>query len=138
MALVVDTGPLFAAYDSNDADHLVCRQLLESTREELVVPAPVITEFDWLCHSRGVKVGPLVLLDDILAGAYSVINLTTEDYVRCRELLARYADADIGLVDASVLAVVERLKEPKLATLDNRHFRILRPRHVKGLELLPG
>jgi uncharacterized protein len=35
------------------------------------------------------------------------------------------------------LAVVERLNEPKLATLDHRHFRMLRPRHVDALTLLP-
>jgi hypothetical protein len=36
-----------------------------------------------------------------------------------------------------VLAIVERLNEPKLATLDHRHFRMLRPRHVDSLILLP-
>lgn len=47
----------------------------------------------------------------------------------------RYADADIGFVDAAVLSVVERLNEPKLATLDRRHFSMLCPRHVDALEL---
>jgi len=80
----------------------------------------------------------VVLLDDMLAGAYSVVDLTIEDYARCNDLLKRYADSDIGFVDAAVLAVVERLKEPKLATLDGRHFRLLRPRHIDALHLLPG
>jgi hypothetical protein len=44
---------------------------------------------------------------------------------------------DIGFVDAAVLAVVERLDEPKLATLDHRHFGVVRPRHVDTLRLLP-
>jgi hypothetical protein len=42
------------------------------------------------------------------------------------------------LVDAAVLAVVERLREPKLATLDRRHFTVMRPRHIEALELLPA
>lgn len=138
MALVVDTGPLFASYDSTDADHAECRELLDSTREELLLPAPVVMEFDWLCARRGIKIGPSVLLNDILAGAYTIVNLTIGDYARIQEVLERHADADIGIVDASVLAVVERLKEPKLATLDGWHFRMLRPRHVKALQLLPG
>lgn len=138
MALVVDTGPLYAAYDLSDNDHARCRDLLASTNEELLLPAPVVVEFDWLCSSKNVPQASLVLLDDILAGAYSVVSLTVEDYARCRDLLERYADADIGFVDAAVLAVVERLKEPKLATLDGRHFRLLRPRHVDALHLLPG
>jgi hypothetical protein len=79
----------------------------------------------------------LALLDDILAGAYHVEELQAEDYRRIRELCDRYADADVGFVDAAVLAIVERLNEPKLATLDQRHFRVLRPRHMDALRLLP-
>jgi len=76
-------------------------------------------------------------LQDIEDGAYQVADLRREDYSRVRELRTRYADARIGFVDAAVLAVVERLNEPKLATLDQRHFRLLRPRHVEALRLLP-
>ncbi len=79
----------------------------------------------------------VALLDDIVAGAYVVENLVATDFLRIRELCDRYADADIGFVDAAVLAVVERLGEEKLATLDRRHFGLLRPRHVDALTLLP-
>jgi len=48
-----------------------------------------------------------------------------------------YADQDLGFVDAAVWAVVERLREPRVATLDRRHFSVLRPRRVDALELLP-
>ena len=77
------------------------------------------------------------MFDDIDAGAYRVEALLAVDYRRMRELCDEYSDADIGLVDAAVLAVVERLQEPKLATLDRRHFSMLRPRHVAALHLLP-
>ena len=66
----------------------------------------------------------MALLDDIVAGAYHVEDLQPEDYRRTREICDRYADADVGFVDAAVLAVVERLNEPKLATLDSRHVRV--------------
>lgn len=49
-----------------------------------------------------------------------------------------YADLEVGFVDCAVLAVTERLGEPKLATLDHRHFGTMRPRHVEALELLPA
>jgi hypothetical protein len=45
---------------------------------------------------------------------------------------------DVGFVDAAVLAIVERLNEPKLATLDHRHFGTMQPRHIDRLQLLPG
>lgn len=66
------------------------------------------------------------------------MDLATADHTRVRELCDRYADADIGFVDAAVLAIVERLDEPKLATLDRRHFGLLQPRHRESIELLPA
>jgi hypothetical protein len=66
-----------------------------------------------------------------------VENLLPADYDRIYDLCETYADADVGFVDAAVLAIVERLNEPKLATLDRQHFGMMRPRHVAGLVLLP-
>ena len=138
MALIVDTGPLYATLDRSDADHRACKRLVETAAEPIVIPAPVLVEVDYWIHVR-LHAGVLVaLLDDIAAGAYVVEELLTEDYRRVRELCERHADADFGFVDAGVLAVVERLGEPKLATLDERHFRAVRPRHVDSLRLLPA
>lgn len=137
MALILDTGPLYASLDRSDGDHAACRRLIETVDEPLVIPAPVLVEVDYWIHAR-LHPGVLVaLLDDIVAGAYRVEELRPEDYRRVRELCDRYADADIGFVDAAVLALVERLNEPKLATLDHRHFGTMRPRHVEALRLVP-
>lgn len=137
MALVLDTGPLYTTLDRNDAQHRRCLDLLRDTSEPLVIPAPVLVEVDWLVHVR-LHAGVFnALLEDILAGVYVVEELQPTDYRRIRELCDRYADANVGFVDAAVLAVIERLNEPKLATLDRRHFQMLRPRHVDALRLLP-
>lgn len=137
MALILDTGPLYATLDRDDAAHRSCRRLVEEAGELLVVPSPVLVEVDYWIHQR-LHPGILVaLLDDIDAGAYRVEDLRLEDYRRVREICDQYADADVGFVDAAVLTIVERLREPKLATLDRRHFGLLRPRHVRGLQLLP-
>jgi len=137
MALILDTGVVFAAIDRRDAHHRACRRLLESVGEMLLVPAPVLPELDYLV-TQALGVGPmLAFLDDIGAGAFVVDELEHEDYGRVRALMDRYADADVGFVDAAVLAVAERLGEPKLATTDRRHFSLMRPRHVDSLELLP-
>jgi hypothetical protein len=138
VALILDTGPLYASLDRSDSDHAACRALIEQADEPLVVPAPVLVEVDyWI--ARRLHAGALVaLLSDIEAGAYLVADLDTADYARVRELCDRYADGDIGFVDAAVLATVERFNESKLATLDRRHFGILRPRHRDSIELLPA
>lgn len=122
MALILDTGPLNASLDRSDQDHAACRKLIEEASEPLVIPSPVLVEVDYWIHER-LHVGVLVALLD--------------DYRRVRELADVYADADLGFVDAAVLAVVERLGEVKLATLDERHFRAVRPRHAVALRLLP-
>lgn len=138
MALILDTGPLYASLDRSDADHAACRALIEAVQEPLVIPAPVLVEVDYWIHQR-LQPGVLVaLLGDIEAGAYRVEDVSPVDFVRVRELCDRHADADIGFVDAAVLAIVERLDEPKLATLDHRHFATLRPRHRESLQLLPA
>jgi uncharacterized protein len=137
VALILDTGPLLAALDRRDADHAACRQLIETATERLVIPSPVLVEVDYWIHERMNPSVLVALLDDIAADAYAIEDLATEDYERVRELCERYADSDIGFVDAAVLAVTERLNEPKLATLDRRHFTMLRPQHVESLHLLP-
>jgi predicted nucleic acid-binding protein len=137
VALILDTGPLYASLDRSDRRHSACRRSLEEAREPLVIPTPVLAEVDYLVHARLHAGVFLALLDDIIAGAYVIEELQSADYRRVRELCDQYADADIGFVDAAVLAVVERLNEPKLATLDHRHFSLLRPRHVDALRLVP-
>jgi hypothetical protein len=138
VALILDTGPLYASLDRSDTDHAACRALIETADEPLVIPAPVLVEVDYWIQRR-LHPGALVaLLADIEAGAYIVADLVAPDYPRVRELCDRQADADIGFVDAAVLAIVERLNEPKLATLDRRHFGLLRPRHRESIDLLPA
>ena len=103
-----------------------------------MIPSPVLVEVDYWIQRR-LHPGALVaLVADIEAGACTVVDLEAADYTRVRELCDRYADADIGFVDAAVLAIVERLDEPKLATLDRRHFGLLQPRHRESIELLPA
>ncbi|MEX2230387.1 MAG: VapC toxin family PIN domain ribonuclease [Dehalococcoidia bacterium] len=137
MALILDTGPLYASLDRSDADHGACRRLIEECSEPLVIPAPVLVEVDYWIHERLYATVRSALPGDIAAVAYEVAELQPSDYGRVAAICDQYADSDIGFVDAAVLAIVERLREPKLATLDRRHFGLLRPRHVQALTRLP-
>lgn len=89
-----------------------------------------------LARELGVEAFPK-LLDAIKAGELTVEDLTASDYDRAAELMRTYTNLEVGFVDCAVLAVTERLGEPKLATLDHRHFGTMRPRHVAALELFP-
>jgi predicted nucleic acid-binding protein len=137
VARVVATGPLLAALDASDPDHAACASLLVDAAEDLVVPALVLGELDYWCHERlDVEVW-LAFLEDVLEGAYRIEGPSTADLLRCHELQRTYTDLRLGVVDASVLALVERLGEAKVATLDHRHFSVVRPAHVAALRLLP-
>ncbi len=138
MALIFDTGPVVASLDADDASHNVSRALIEEATESLVIPAPVLAEVTYFIERRLAPKDLVAFLDDLATGRYVVENLLPEDYARAAEICERYADARIGFVDAAVLSVVERLGERKLATLDHRHFGLLRPRHVDALELVPA
>jgi uncharacterized protein len=138
LALILDTGPILAAMDAGDRDHEACAELLEEVTEELVIPAPILPELDYWFHKGMGPAALLALLDEIRGGVFRVVDLGANDYGRVFELLETYIDLRVGFVDAAVMAIVERLGEPKLATLDRRHFTIIRPRHVEALELVPA
>jgi uncharacterized protein len=135
--VICDTGPLLAALDQADPDHERCARLLQEADRDLVVPVLVLAEVDYWCHERLTVGAWLTFLDDVLAGAYRYEPATTADLERCRALQQQYNDLELGVVDASVIALAERLGETDVATLDHRHFSVVRPRHAEALTLLP-
>ncbi len=137
MALICDTGVLYAAANTDDANHEACASLLAARGHEAAVPAPVLVELDWLiCSRMGFDAFDHVL-QSVEIGALDVLDLTVGDYARVQELCRRYDDLGLGFVDASVIAIAERLGEREIATLDRRHFGTVRPRHVDSFTLLP-
>ena len=72
------------------------------------------------------------------AGAYRLEQVDYTDMLRVVELEERYSDLGLGMVDACVVAVCERLHETKVATLDRRHFGVVQPRHCRRLRMLPA
>lgn len=138
MALVLDTGPILALLDAGDPAHERSVGMVEELGEDLVVPSCVLVEVDyWTQKLLGAKTWS-IFVEDITSGAYRLEPLTLEDLQRAAALELEYADLDLGLVDASVVALCERLGERKLATLDRRDFSVVRPRHCDSLTLLPA
>lgn len=76
-------------------------------------------------------------LGDLASGAPTVEPVAAPDRLRIAELVARYRDLPLGTVDASVVTTAERLGVTEIATVDRRHFTIVRPQHVAALSLLP-
>lgn len=137
MALICDTGVLFASQVPDEPAHQRCATLLRDAGEPLLVPVPVFVELEWMVTRRR---GPRAFDPSLAAvadGSLRLSDLTPADWSRVRALCAQYADFPLGLVDAAVVAVAERLREARIATLDHRHFAAVRPRHIAAFELLP-
>jgi predicted nucleic acid-binding protein len=103
-----------------------------------VVPAPVLVELDYLLARELAGDQFAAFLEAIARGELDIEHLTQADHARAAELMRTYKDLRVGYVDCAVLAIVERLGETRLATLDHRHFATMRPSHVGALELLPA
>jgi predicted nucleic acid-binding protein len=53
------------------------------------------------------------------------------------EILRQYRDARFGMVDATVMAVAERLQIQIILTLDRRDFSIYRPKQCSAFRIVP-
>jgi predicted nucleic acid-binding protein len=137
VALVVDTGPLYAYVDADDRHHSTCLELLETHPGPLIVPTLVVTEVAYLLATRLGTEPEVRFLGDLAAGAFAVEPVAAQDWLRVAELVARYRDLPLGTVDASVITAAERLGVVQVATIDRRHFSVVRPRHVDVFTLLP-
>jgi predicted nucleic acid-binding protein len=135
LALILDTGPILALLDAGDPAHQWSVAMVDELQEDLIVPSCVLVEVDyWTRKLLGAATWD-IFVDDIAAGAYRLEALTIDDLKRAAELEREYQDID--LVDASVIALCERIGETKVATLDHRDFAVVRPSHCRSLHLLP-
>jgi predicted nucleic acid-binding protein len=111
--------------------------LLETHPGPLIVPTLVITEVVYLLATRLGTEPEIRFLGDLAAGAFTVKPVAAADWLRIADLVARYRDLPLGTVDASVVATAERLGLSEIATVDRRHFTVVRPNHVAAFTLLP-
>jgi predicted nucleic acid-binding protein len=135
--LIVDSGPLYAYVDGDDAHHDASLTLLENHAGPLLVPSLVITEVAYLLATRLGWEPEVRFLGDLASGSFIIEPVHPSDLIRMAELVAQYHDLPLGSVDASVIAVAERRAVTEVGTLDRRHFSVVRPRHTEAFELLP-
>ena len=120
--IVVDTGAVFALIDATDHHHRIIRGLYEDDGSEWVLPWAILPEVDYLVGRFLGRMPRAHWMKDLAEGLFTVECGTPEDLRRGEELCIRYADLDIGLVDAVVAAVAERLGARAIVTLDERDF----------------
>jgi uncharacterized protein len=135
--VLVDTGVLLGAIDADDSAHAASADVLNRWRSRLCVPVTVLAETAWqLERNVGVE-AEAGLLDAVVSGELEVVDLTAADYRRAVHLIREYADLGLGFVDASAVAIAERLGITTIATLDRRDFAVVRPLHCVAFDLIP-
>jgi uncharacterized protein len=135
--ILVDTGPVVALVNDRDDHHECCRDFLETHPGPLLLPVTVLTEVCLLLERRRGTQAKLAVLADVPAGRFRLVDDLEPDPDRITELVERYADLPLGTVDASVVALTERLELREVATLGRRDFSVVRSRHTPALTLLP-
>ena len=132
---VLDSGPILAALNRRDDGHELCKEFFAGFQGRLLLPTTVLAEVCVNLEDRpDIEAS---FLASVNRGAFRRACVEDGDIARMRELVLKYADFPLGGIDASVIAVAERLHITDVATLDHRHFRAVQPRHVGAFTLLP-
>jgi predicted nucleic acid-binding protein len=138
MAVVCDTGAVYALYDADDLHHSACVGVAKTERGPLFLPIVLLAEIDYLLASRLGRDATVESLESIESGAFTLVVPSGEDMVRCRALIVQYRDLPLGLADATVVATAERLQIQRVFTVDQRHFRAIQPRGMGHFIVLPA
>lgn len=135
--LILDTSGAIALLNSADDAHEACVRVAAAD-VQLIVPPLTLVELDHWCGRSGAGPAFVQFLHDIRTGSYELADLPVADVQRSLDLMERYHDLDLGIVDASVVALAERLRVTTVLTLDRRDFSVVRPRHCSALTLVPN
>lgn len=128
-ALIVDTGAWLESLEGHDP----WAQAVEDATD-VIVPSLVLAEVDYFLAKR--RSAMHRLLRDIRDGVFRYEACTSEDLFRAHELDAKFKGLGLGLVDASVAALAERLSIYRVLTIDSDLAAVrIGPRYDRALEL---
>lgn len=126
MAIALDTSVVYARMDRNDADHVDVSAWMDEQDDELVTTPLAVAEMGYLLTRIGGAKAAAALRRDLGAGTYQVEWWPTA-MAESVAVADGHESMGLGLVDASLVALAARLSTTRIATLDERHFRVLEP-----------
>lgn len=123
---VADTGFIVALTNTNDTAHVSARQNFIRF-EQIFLPQSTLTEILFLIRCDAGTATVINFLDSLYRSRLKLTCLNDQDIKRTTQLLKQYQDSRIDFVDASVMAMAERLEIRNILTLDRRDFSLVRP-----------
>lgn len=124
--MIVDTSALLAFLNDREPDHAAVAAVLDAATEPLVVSPYVVAALDDLVATRIGVEAELAVLAELAGGAWELASFGAEDLAAARSVIERYADQAIGVADVSIVVLAARYGTHTVATLDRRHFEVLR------------
>jgi uncharacterized protein len=135
--ILADSSVLIAAANANEPEHKACAALVRENPAALLVSPLVVAEVCYLLDKRLGVEPEAAFLDSLARGSLVLTQLAAADLPRMSTLVRRYAPLHLGASDASIVALAERLNITEVATLDRRHFSVVRPAHCDAFRILP-
>lgn len=137
MAILLDASAVFAAADTADLHHAAAVAWFRRVDEPLLLGALSLGELDVLLQRELGADASLAVVEAVVQGSIRIVAPTEADLARAAELMREAAEHRPRLADALLVAQAERLGVRRVATFDRRPIAILRPRHVRALDLEP-
>ena len=134
---IFDTGFLLAVFNAEDSFHEQCKTAYNKEADYALLPDVVLPELAYLIKRELNLKALITFLRLIAEGQYGLTRTTENDLNRAAEILEKYNDNNIDLVDAVIVAMPERLEITKILTVDRRHFSVFKPVHCENFTLLP-
>ncbi|MGH9465674.1 MAG: type II toxin-antitoxin system VapC family toxin [Thermoanaerobaculia bacterium] len=122
MAVLLDSGILYAYYDRSDLWHRAAVELVRAELGGLLLPSPVVPEVDHLLGARLGREARHLFYRGLVEASYLLVDLPQERVARVQEIDAQFAELELGFVDSAVVALTESTGVKRVATADRRHF----------------
>lgn len=136
MAVIIDTSAIIALADKADKNHKKAVNFTSKNKDVFIVPITVLPEACYLLNEHISDSAEIIFLTSLSNGEVQVEDFKSADFDRVLEILQKYRDLRIGFVDASIVALAERLNVNKLFTFDRKHFSAIRFKRAH-FDLLP-
>lgn len=136
--ILLDTSGILAALFPDQNRHVECARALLDATPPLIISPFVLAETDFLIQKFGGVDAEILFLAEIGRRAYALADFDANDVEAARRIVTKYRTLGIGLADASIAVLSARYRTVDVLTLDERHFRAIRPAPRKHFRLLPS
>lgn len=135
--ILADTSGLLALFNEREPRHADVRSALSELRSPLIVSPYVVAELDYLVSTRIGVSAEMAVLRELSGAGYELAAVSAALLLTATELIEQYADQQIGVTDASIVALAQEYRTDRVLTLDRRHFEVLRTAEGAPFSLIP-